>query len=108
LLSANSAHGGQAIIVSDSGHNFWNFMSPTREDVVRMVQSTFPRENWHTVIETLDLYTSESVEQARARVQLAILKLCGGDEGKLLHYVAAAQQDYRDVLYWSEYPEMPK
>jgi hypothetical protein len=78
-------------------------MSPTREDVVRIVQGTFPRANWLAVIETLDQFSGESVEHGRARVQLAFLKLCGADEGKLLHYVSAANLDFRDVLFWAEH-----
>jgi hypothetical protein len=41
----------------------------------------------------------------RIRVQLAILALSGGDLEHLRDMVRAAQLDYRDVLYWAEYPE---
>lgn len=77
-------------------------MSPTREDVVRLVQSAFPKASQTAVMETLDLYGVEPHERERERVQAAILKLCGTDEGKLLHFVSVAKQDYRDVLYWSQ------
>ena len=42
----------------------------------------------------------------RARVQLAIVKLCDEDGvDSLRHYVDTACQDYRDVLAWAEYPQ---
>jgi hypothetical protein len=39
------------------------------------------------------------------RVHLAIVKLCA-EEGphRLAHFIDAAAADYRDVLYWAEYP----
>jgi hypothetical protein len=83
-------------------------MSPTREDVVGIVQSAFPEANRKAVVETLDLYGGEPNELERERVHIAILKLCGSDEGKLLHFVAVAKQDYRDVLFWSETPQNSK
>lgn len=39
------------------------------------------------------------------RVQMAILKLSGGDQEKLRHDIDVAKTDYRDVLAWAEYPE---
>ena len=38
------------------------------------------------------------------RVRLAILKLAEHDLDKLAHYVDRANQDYRDILGWAEYP----
>lgn len=53
----------------------------------------------------LDLYGKESHEQGKARVQIAILKLSGGDLENLRAYVEIAISDYRDVLAYAEYPE---
>jgi hypothetical protein len=39
------------------------------------------------------------------RVQRAILMLAEGDLDRLRHYVQAATGDWRDVLWWAEYPE---
>src|SRR2546423_3778209 len=39
------------------------------------------------------------------RVQLAILVLANRDARRLEGLVAAANEDYRDLLYWAEYPE---
>jgi hypothetical protein len=39
------------------------------------------------------------------RVQLAILHLSKGQVGDIARHVAAAREDYRDVLYWAYYYE---
>jgi len=80
-------------------------MPHSRDEVVAVVQQTFP-EGAHTrVLELLDGYGIESYERERERVQLAILKLSEGNEEKLREFVAVAKRDYRDVLFWAEYPE---
>jgi hypothetical protein len=61
--------------------------------------------SWARVLELLDSYGVEPDERERERVQLDILKLSGGSEEKVREYVAAAKRDYRDVLFWAEYPE---
>ncbi len=77
---------------------------PTRQLVCSMAGSLFPDEDVDVVLVILDQYGIETYERERERVQLAILKLSEGDVDKLLHYIRAAKQDYRDVLYWSAYP----
>ena len=80
-------------------------MPHSRDEVIAVVHKTFP-EGAHTrVIELLDTYGVESHERERERVQLAILKLGEGNEEKLREFVAVAKRDYRDVLFWAEYPE---
>ena len=59
--------------------------------------------NWARVL--LDDYGMEPDERERERVQLDILKLSDGNEEKVREYVAVAKRDYRDVLFWAEYPE---
>ncbi len=39
----------------------------------------------------------------RNRVIRCILHLAGNDPLKISHFVDAAVQDYRDVIYWAEY-----
>jgi hypothetical protein len=77
----------------------------TRQMVHSLAVEQFPRENLTTVMAILDYYGIEPYERERERVQIAILKLSAGDVDKLLHYVDAAKQDYRDVLYWTEYAD---
>ena len=80
-------------------------MAHTRDEVLASVHASFPKEAWPRVLELLDTYGLESYERERERVQLAILNLSAGSEEKLKEFVAAAKRDYRDVLFWSEYPE---
>jgi hypothetical protein len=61
--------------------------------------------SWARVLELLDSYGVEPDERERERVQLDILKLSGGSEEKVREYVTVAKRDYRDVLFWAEYPE---
>ena len=61
--------------------------------------------SWARVLELLDNYGVESYERERERVQVAILKLSAGSEEKVREYLAVAKRDYRDVLFWAEYPE---
>src|SRR5256885_5044775 len=83
-------------------------MPPTRDEVVAVVQKTFPESAHARVLELLDSYGIESYERERERVQLAILKLSNGNEEKLREFVAVAKRDYRDVLFWAENPEEAK
>jgi len=80
----------------------------SRDEVVASVQATFPMSSWARVLELLDNYGVESYERERERVQVAILKLSAGSEAKVREYVAVAKRDYRDVLFWAEYPEESK
>src|SRR5712691_5484303 len=80
-------------------------MTHSREEVIASVQAAFPESTWARVLELLDSYGVESYEREPERVQLAILKLSEGNEEKLREFVAVAKRDYRDVLFWAEYPE---
>ena len=43
-------------------------------------------------------------EAGYQRVLLAIVKLAEGDVARLARTAEAARKDWRDVLYWAEYP----
>jgi len=77
----------------------------SRDEVVASVQATFPKSSWARVLELLDSYGVEPCERERERVQGAILKLSAASEAKVREYVAVAKRDYRDVLFWAEYPK---
>jgi hypothetical protein len=81
-------------------------MPHSREEVIAVVQKTFPEDALTRILVLLDSYGVESYE--RERVQLAILKLSDGDEKKLREFVAVAKRDYRDVLFWADNPEDAK
>ncbi len=80
-------------------------MARTRDDVLASVQAAFPEGGRQGALDLLDTYGIESYERERERVQLAILQLSEGSEIKLREYLAIAKRDYRDVLFWAEYPE---
>jgi len=83
-------------------------MPHTRNEVVAVVQKSFPESAHTRVLELVDTYGVESYERERERVQLAILKLSEGNEEKLREFVAIAKRDYRDVLFWADNPEEAK
>jgi len=83
-------------------------MPHSRDEVVAVVQKTFPGNAHARVLELLDSYGAESYERERERVQLAILKLGEGNEDTLREFVRIAKRDYRDVLLWAEYPDEAK
>jgi|SRR5207249_9860493 len=83
-------------------------MAHSRDEVVAVVQKTFPETAHARVLELLDGYGFESYERERERVQLAILKLSEGNEDKLREFIAVAKRDYRDVLFWAENPAEAK
>ncbi len=76
----------------------------TREMVQAAAAESFAPELVNEVMAVLDLYRLLPYERERERVQLAILHLSNGDLDKVRHDVAVAKLDYRDVLYWAEYP----
>src|SRR2546426_4046622 len=80
-------------------------MTHSRDQVVASVEATFSKSSWARVLELLDSYGVEPYERERERVQLAVLELGAGSEEKIREYVAVAKRDYRDVLFWAEYPE---
>jgi hypothetical protein len=71
------------------------------DDVDRAITAGFPDASHADVRAALTLYTDREV----ARVHLAILVLADGDPDQVLPMVEAACRDYRDVLYWAEWPE---
>lgn len=83
-------------------------MAQPHDDVLASVHATFPESSWAGVLDLLDTYGVEPWERERDRVQIAILQLSEGNEGGLRELLAVAKRDYRDVLFWAEYPEESK
>jgi hypothetical protein len=73
--------------------------------VIAKVRQCFPNEDQEKIMGILDLYGKESHVRELERVQIAILKLSGGDLENLREYVEVAKSDFRDVLASAEYPE---
>ena len=79
----------------------------TREAVIEKIRQVFPERKAADILVLLDRYGVEDYHREKARVQLAILKLCdekGCDDPA--NYVATACADYRDVLAWAESPHL--
>ena len=77
----------------------------TRNNVMQAIKIAFPNLNNKVVLDMLDFYGKESYEYEKERVQLAIIKISGGDILKLQEYVNIAKIDYRDVLMSAEYSQ---
>ena len=83
-------------------------MTHSRNAVIALVRAHYPESRWSFVLDLLDGYGVESHERERERVQISILNLSVGNEDKLHENLAYAKRDYRDVLFWSEYPEQSR
>ena len=80
----------------------------TADEVLVSIRRDFPMDRWAQVSSVLETYGVEDHERERSRVQLAILKLCAGDERKLKECVQIAKKDYRDILFWADHPGQAK
>ncbi len=75
------------------------------QTVIDIIKRVFPDQNPQLVLRELHNKVVVPFPGERARIYLAILKLCE-QEGLSdpMKYIHAANQDYRDVLYWAETP----
>ncbi len=81
----------------------------TLETVMAKIRSVFPNRPESEIFTQLQAYGVESYEHEKHRVYLAILKLCEEEHSTdPMRYIDAAKRDYRDVLYWAEYPNEAK
>lgn len=68
-----------------------------------LVDSMFPASLRDAVRAELARYPDDRKEPERVRQ--AILVLSGGSLEQVKCFVDAALEDYRDVLFWAEYPD---
>ncbi len=78
---------------------------PLPQRVIDKVRKEFPPEEYDEVLEILSSYGTEVHEREKERVLLAILDLSRGKVEAVCELVDRAKKDYRDVLFWLEYPE---
>jgi hypothetical protein len=78
---------------------------PLPLSVIDRVKKDFPPENLDEVLEVLSFYGTETYERETERVLFAVLNLSQGSVQAVWDFVDRAKKDYRDVLFWSEYPE---
>jgi hypothetical protein len=70
-----------------------------------LVAEHFAPADQSVALMLLARYGSQPDERDVDRVRRALVVLGRGDIGLLGHYLAAAQHDRRDVLYWADHPE---
>jgi hypothetical protein len=78
---------------------------PLTQSIIEKVRKDFPPGHQSEVLEILSLYGTEDYEREQERVLLAVLNLSKGSLEAVRETVERAKRDYRDVLFWSEYPE---
>jgi len=64
------------------------------------IKNYFHDEDSALVEKMLATYTGNEEN----RVQVAILKLALGSIDGVKYHVDCAQKDYRDIIYWADYP----
>jgi hypothetical protein len=75
----------------------------TDADIERLIKRDFSPLAFSEVAQVLKKYTSET-KLGENRVYAAALKLAKGDIALLTKYVDKANNDYRDIIALSEYP----
>ena len=74
-------------------------------EVERVVAQEFAPEELSLARDLLARYGVAARDREVDRVRRALLSLSQGRLDHLGHYLAIAQHDYRDVLYWADHPE---
>ena len=74
------------------------------EALRQRVAAEFPEGDWGRVEQALESYGALPHEREPERVKADILALARGDLQEVLTLVARARRDYRDILFWAEYP----
>jgi hypothetical protein len=71
----------------------------------RELAETFASGDRRTAHVMVSQYGMSPHERDVEHVRRAMLALSGGSVALLGYYLAAAQHDYRDVLYWAKHPD---
>jgi len=79
-------------------------MSSLSKKVWDKIKTHFELSSQTEIAEILNLYK----DNERERVQLYILQLAKGSKDEVYSLVDAANQDYRDIIFWAEKPEEPQ
>jgi hypothetical protein len=79
--------------------------SPLSADLERALGREFPSDEQPVARSMLAQYGVTEHQREVERVRRALLALSRGKLAYLGHYLAVAQHDYRDVLYWADHPE---
>ncbi|HEY6168060.1 MAG TPA: hypothetical protein VI454_08480 [Verrucomicrobiae bacterium] len=77
---------------------------PLTPKVAALVEQSFDPAARDEVSQLLATYAGPECE----RVQLDILILAAGDKAKVREFLDRARHDYRDILFWAEYPDQSR
>jgi hypothetical protein len=78
---------------------------PLSADLERALAHEFPPDQQTVARSLLAAYGVAEHEREVERVRRALLALSRGKLAYLGHYLALAQHDHHDVLYWADHPE---
>ncbi len=78
---------------------------PLSATLERELADTFAPADRRTAHMMLTQYGMSPHERDVEHVRRALLRLSGGNIGLLGYYLAAAQHNYKDVLFWAKHPE---
>lgn len=81
-------------------------MSRVTDELARVAEGLFGAEATRAMA-VLSTYGHAPHHREPERVRHAILALSEGDFERLRHFLEQADKDYRDVLFWGEYPRDP-
>jgi len=100
---------------SHSMITYCEFYSLTGRGLVKLPQSITERVDREfaegdriVVKELLSTYGEDSSEEGRERIIRDILTLAKGDRKQVEELVERARRDYRDIIFWAEYPEQSR
>ena len=79
--------------------------APLSAELERTVACDFAPDQQAVARTMLAAYGAAEHEREVERVRRALLALSHGRLAHLGHYLAVAQHDYLDVLYWADHPE---
>ena len=69
------------------------------------IQRDFPQEEHSSLIALFSSYGSEPYQKEQERVLLCILSLAKGDVRQVEDFLCHAKKDYRNIIFWAEYPQ---
>ncbi len=75
-----------------------------KADILGRIQENFG-EDYHLALLEIGRWKSEAEGAVVDRVLRAVVHLASGSLDELKRMIVVARQDFRDVLYWSEYDE---
>ena len=78
---------------------------PLSGDLERALAREFAPDEQTVARGMLAAYGGAEHQREVERVRRALLALSRGKLAYLGHYLAVAQHDYREVLYWADHPE---